>query len=80
MGRKGSQKNERKSNENRVDANKVRADRARQEIKTLEQIPFYFRPDDYHERLRREKGILKRAVQAQSRSETHSRKEKGDKR
>ena len=79
MGRKGSQKNERKANEDKVRQARDREDRARRGLQALKSQPIFERRGSYAELLKAQTGILKKAIEQRKKSETHSRlgKQKG---
>ncbi|HEX9201956.1 MAG TPA: hypothetical protein VF865_20540 [Acidobacteriaceae bacterium] len=75
--RKGGGKNETKANARRAEEAKKRADLARTAIRNLESIPVNQRPEEYAGEIKRQRGILSKALSKQRSSETHSRKSKG---
>ena len=73
MGRKGSSRNEQKSNVDRVEQAKKREKEAADGLRELLRIPIQQQRVDHAERVRMQRGILKRARQQLKKSETHSR-------
>jgi hypothetical protein len=75
--RKGGGKNEQKANERRTEKARERAELARVAIRNLESSPINERSEKYAAEIRKQRGILSRALLKQRSSETHSRKGKG---
>ena len=76
MGRKGSQKNERKVNQERYQQAVAQEEKARSDLRELKRLPLFSRPADYDAKLKTLAGMLKRATSARQKSETHSRRGK----
>ena len=77
MGRKSSQKNERKINKNSLLQAREQVEAARKQIKLLKMLTIHDRPDNYATLLRQAKGVLSKSLDAMRKSETHSISGKG---
>ena len=80
MGRKGSQKNEQKVNAERAHAARRAEAIARARLQAIRSLAIGERTPEYAKLLRLQQGILKKAIDARRKSETHSRQDKGGKR